>query len=161
MKSLAIKEARTFPQTYGHSSHSSPRVLAPLTEGLKPTSSVCFAGAGWFPWRNQPLGDMRRGWWVSPETPAPFGVLLTQDLLLALALLLRSQVAVLLLQEPHRRPAMLLKVPLVFCKRRRKAYIQLEATCSFTCFKIYCFTYKGLSLNFFPFLLSYTEPLPL
>lgn len=54
---------------------------------------------------------------MSPETPAPFGVLLTQDLLLALALLLRAQVAVLLLQEPHGRPAMLLKVTLVFYKR--------------------------------------------
>lgn len=67
-----------------------------------------------FPGETSPLGDMRGGWWVPPETPAPFGVLLTQDLLLALALLLRSQVAVLLLQEPHGRPAMLLKVPLVF-----------------------------------------------
>lgn len=59
---------------------------------------------------------MRGGRWVSPETPAPFGVLLTQDLLLTLALLLRAQVAVLLLQEPNRRPPMLLKVPLVFYK---------------------------------------------
>lgn len=51
---------------------------------------------------------------MPPETPAPFGVLLTQDLLLALTLLLRTQVAVLLLQEPHRGPAMLLEMPLVF-----------------------------------------------
>ena len=51
---------------------------------------------------------------MSPETPAAFGVLLAQDLLLALALLLRAQVAVLLLQEPHGRPALLLKVLLVF-----------------------------------------------
>lgn len=108
---------------------------SPLAEGLKPTSSECFAVAGGFPWRNQPLGDMRGGWGVSPETPASFGVLLTQDFLLTLALLLRSQVAVLLLQEPHRRPAMLLKMPLVFCKRRRKAYIQLEGVSSFMCFK--------------------------
>lgn len=35
-----------------------------------------------------PLGDMRRGGRMSPETPAPFGVLLAQDLLLTLALLL-------------------------------------------------------------------------
>lgn len=45
MKSLAIKEARTFSQIYGHSSHSSARVLSPVAERLKPTSSVCFAGA--------------------------------------------------------------------------------------------------------------------
>lgn len=50
---------------------------------------------------------------MPPETPAPLDVLLAQDLLLVLALLLRAQVAVLLLQEPHRRPALLLKVPLV------------------------------------------------
>lgn len=61
---------------------------------------------------------------MSPETPAPFGVLLAQDLLLALALLLRAQVAVLLLQEPHRRPALLLKVPLVFCRARHKRCVQ-------------------------------------
>lgn len=35
MKSLAIKEARTFPQTHGHSSHSSVRVLSPVAEGIK------------------------------------------------------------------------------------------------------------------------------
>lgn len=35
-----------------------------------------------------PLGDVGRGGRVSPETPAPFGVLLAQDLLLTLALLL-------------------------------------------------------------------------
>ena len=50
---------------------------------------------------------------MPPEAPAPLGVLLAQDLLLSLALLLRAQVAVLLLQEPHGRPALLLKVPLV------------------------------------------------
>lgn len=57
---------------------------------------------------------------MSPETPAPFGVLLAQDLLLTLALLLRAQVAVLLLQEPHRRPTLLLKVPLVFYREEDK-----------------------------------------
>lgn len=124
----------TYISPNGHSSHWSQRVLSPLVKGLEPTSSACFAGASRFPWRNQPLGDMRGGWWMSPETPAPFGVLLTQDLLLALTLLLRSQVAVLLLQEPHRRPAMLLKVLLVFCKRRRKTYVPLKAECSFVCF---------------------------
>lgn len=40
------KEARTFPQAYGHSSHSSPRVPSPLTEGLKRTSSVRGGGVG-------------------------------------------------------------------------------------------------------------------
>lgn len=59
------------------------------------------------------LGDMWRGGRVSPETPAPFGVLLAQNLLLTLTLLLRAQIAVFLLQEPHRRPALLLKVPLI------------------------------------------------
>lgn len=67
-----------------------------------------------------PLGDVRRGGRVSPETPAPFGVLLAQDLLLTLALLLRAQIAVLLLKEPHRRPALLLKVPLVFYREGDK-----------------------------------------
>lgn len=52
---------------------------------------------------------------MPPETPAPLVVLLPQDLLLTLTLLLRAQIAVLLLQEPHRRPALLLKVLLVFC----------------------------------------------
>lgn len=53
---------------------------------------------------------------MPPETPAPFGVLLAQDLLLTLALLLRAQVAVLLLQEPHGGPPLLLEMLLVFCK---------------------------------------------
>lgn len=115
------KEARTFPQAYGHSSHSSP---SPLDShgGFKADllrrrwrGGVGFPGPGEHDGGpEEPLGDMRGGRWVSPETPAPFGVLLTQDLLLALALLLRAQVAVLLLQEPHGGPAVLLKVTLVF-----------------------------------------------
>ena len=64
-----------------------------------------------------PLGDVWRGGRVPPETPAPFGVLLAQDLLLTLTLLLGAQVAVLLLQEPHRRPALLLKMSLVLCRQ--------------------------------------------
>lgn len=67
-----------------------------------------------------PLGDVWRRGRVSPETPASFGVLLAQDLLLTLAFLLRAQIAVLLLQEPHRRPTLLLKVPLVFYKEGDK-----------------------------------------
>lgn len=50
---------------------------------------------------------------MSPKTPASFGVLFSQYLLLSLSLFLRAQVAVLLLQEPHRWPALLLKVLLV------------------------------------------------
>lgn len=53
---------------------------------------------------------------MPPETPASLGVLLAQDLLLALALLLRAKVAVLLLQEPHGGPPLLLEVLLVFCE---------------------------------------------
>lgn len=51
-----------------------------------------------------------------PEAPAPLGVLLAQELLLTLALLLRALVAVLLLQEPDGRPALLLKVLLILCR---------------------------------------------
>lgn len=68
--------------------------------------------------RRNPLGDVRRRGWLSPETPAPFSVLLAQDLLLTLALFLRAQIAVLLLQEPHRRPALFFKVPLVFYREK-------------------------------------------
>ena len=53
-----------------------------------------------------------------PEAPASLGVLFAQELLLALTLLLRALVAVLLLQEPDGRPALLLKVLLVLCRDR-------------------------------------------
>lgn len=53
---------------------------------------------------------------MSPETPTPFSVLLAQDLLLSFTLFLRAEVSVLLLQEPHWRPALLFKVPLVVCR---------------------------------------------
>lgn len=52
---------------------------------------------------------------MPPETPASLGVLLAKDLFLALTLLLRAQVAVLLLKEPHGGPPLLLKMLLVFC----------------------------------------------
>lgn len=74
-----------------------------------------------------PLGDVWRGGRVSPETPAPFGVLFAQDLLLALTLLLRSQIAVFLLKEPHRRPALLLKMPLVFWRHSLHVFGKLAA----------------------------------
>lgn len=45
------KRGMYIPPTNRHSSHSSPRVLSPLAEGLKPTSSVHVAVGerGWFP----------------------------------------------------------------------------------------------------------------
>lgn len=66
------------------------------------------------------LRDMWRGGWMPPETPAPFGVLLAQDLFFTFTFLLGAQVAILFLQEPHRWPALLLKVPLVFCREQSK-----------------------------------------
>lgn len=74
-----------------------------------------------------PLGDVGRGGRVPPETPATLGMLLAQDLLLTFALLLRAQVAVLLLQEPHRRPALLLKVLLVFWRHGLHVFGKLAA----------------------------------
>lgn len=67
--------------------------------GFRLTSSICVTGGFSYPgWDDpgedevvrggNPLGDVRRGGRMSPETPAPFGVLLAQDLLLTLALLL-------------------------------------------------------------------------
>lgn len=61
------------------------------------------------------LRDVWRGRRMPPETPASFGVLLAQDLFLPLTLLLRTKIPVFLLQEPHRRPSMLLKMLLVLC----------------------------------------------
>lgn len=153
MKSLAIKEARTFPPKHMdiQAIHQRESFLR-WRRGLKAAllRMLC---------RGRPvslettslLGDMRGGRRVSPETPAPFCVLLTQDFLLALTLLLRAQVAIFFLQEPHRRPAMLLKVPLVFCNRIRKGLYHIRSS-SFVCFKTCCFTFKGLRLNFFPFI---------
>lgn len=103
----------------------------------KPTSSICVLGGDNYPgWDDSgqdeevsggnPLGDVRGGGRVSPETPAPFSVLLAQDLLLALAFLLRAQIAVFLLQEPHRGPALLFKVPLVFYREEDKDMYRRE-----------------------------------
>lgn len=50
-----------------------------------------------------------------PEAPLAAGVLLALQLLLALPLLLGAQVQILLLQVPHRGPAVPLKVRLVLC----------------------------------------------
>lgn len=74
-----------------------------------------------FEWMDgdRPSGNVGcwRGW-MSPEAPAPFGVLLAKNLFLALSLFLRTEVAVFLLQEPNRGPAMLLKVFLIFWKNK-------------------------------------------
>ena len=125
-------EAHTFHQTCRHSGIVALRVFPPL--GSEPVCSICVTWELVFLGmmtqvrveklvEGPPLGDMRRGGWVSPETPTTLGVLLAQDLLLALALLLRAQIAILFFQEPHRRPALLLKVPLVFYKEWRQGYL--------------------------------------
>lgn len=127
-------QAHMRPQKHRrHSGITALRVLPPPTEAFKIDLLTTWArglGGVWWSWvgqprrgwrsrrRQVPLGDMGRRRRVPPETPAPFGVLLAQDLLLTLALLLRAQVAVLLLQEPHRGPPLLLKMLLVFCKER-------------------------------------------
>lgn len=102
------KEAHTFPQTCWRSGIVALRVISWLIEGSKPTSSISGTGGlvilgGMTQARTKKsveetlLGDVGRRGRVSPETPAPFGVLLAQDLLLTFALLLRAQIAVLLL----------------------------------------------------------------
>lgn len=64
---------------------------------------------------------------MPPETPAPFGVLLAQDLFFTFAFLLGAQVPILFLQEPHGWPALLLKVPLVFWRHGLHIFGKLAA----------------------------------
>lgn len=87
---------------------------------------------------------------MSPETPAPFGVLLAQDLLLTLTLLLGAQVAVLLLQEPHRRPTLLLEMSLVLCRREDKDMYRkcVECVDTFSKGEMYVLRLTCLMLDF-------------
>lgn len=55
---------------------------------------------------------------MSPEAPATLGVLFAQDFFLTLTFLLGAVVAVFLLEEPDRGPALLLKVLLIFWRRQ-------------------------------------------
>lgn len=70
------------------------------------------------------LGHCRRN---APETPAMARAVLVQDHIFFLPLFLYSLVMIFLLQIPNWRPAMLLKVLLVFCSYNRHTDRQAES----------------------------------
>ena len=134
------KEAHTHPQACRHSGILALRVVSPPIEHSEPPSSVHvkedISFSGWDDPRldekvsgGSLLGHMWGGRRVPPETPAPFGVLLAQDLFFTFTLLLRAQITVFLFQKPHRRPALFLKMPLVFYREKGKS-TQKKKKCS-------------------------------